>query len=66
MPLDDELSDIRYAPREVLVRAIRVIASEAVRGQGNYDDVLAQAGLMDPKRPDWCAGWPEGKVGEVE
>lgn len=50
-PLDDELSDIRYAPREILVRAISRLTQMVVEEHGGDDEyrttILADLGLMD-------------------
>ena len=51
MPLDDELSDIRFAPREILVRAVRELVKMAVEHAAGDDEyrttLLAEVGLMD-------------------
>ena len=62
-PLDDELSDLRYAPREILIRAIRSMASILQDSSTlTVKEILAEVGLMDGKAPPsdsilnlrWC------------
>lgn len=51
-PLDDELSDLRYAPREVLIRVLRELVLEVqdAGSRGTYASILADYNLYDPER----------------